>query len=295
MKLENRAADRKPGRVRSAEVMRSPEDLPERIFDPRLDLGPGVYEELRKTVKREAAFLGPKKLKIPRLSWMSWFDPSYRDDLQGIEQYKEYQLNELKRQAKLAKITPGNLRQLNRDTAYFLQQFPEDRSEVDDFTSQKERGLSLVMESNEPKNFLLKDYLVVWLQIWPQHRDEIVKQFFPQGVDELINSPECIRRIVRPSERIHFVAQVMLVFPEHREHLLKLVERLVKNFRGMLEQLSQGIDRDSFNEYHQLIGDLTIIGAKEALIDQQGLIRVELQPLSKPTAPPAPLPDRSTL
>lgn len=283
--------------VKSGEVLRPQEEERPRIFDPRLDLAPGEYEELRKTVKRRAPFLGPRIFRIPRLSWMSWFDPSYRDDLRGIEDYQERQLEDLRRQAELAKITPGNLIQLNRDIAYFLQQFPEARSEVDGFTSDKERILSIMLASTPPAeriDRILKDYLVVWLQIWPQHKAEIIKRFFPKGVDHVITGPHALSWSAKPTEHIHYASQVILAFPEHREHLLKLVDPLVRNIRGELTRLSQSLSRTDFNEYHQLIGDLTIIGAKEAFIDQQGLIRVELQPLHKPSVPP-PLPDRSTL
>lgn len=295
MKLETGASGRRPAWVRSADIMRPPEDLPDRIFDPRLDLGPGVYEELRKTVKREASFKGPKIFKIPRLSWMSWFDSSYRDDLQGIEQYKERQFHELERSAELAKVTVHNVIELNRSIAYFLQEFPEARPDTSQFTSEVERGRAMTAASGMEEMLILQNYLVVWLQLWPQARNELVNRYVPNGVDELVNKfiidP---RAFPRPTERIHFIAQVMLAFPEQRERLLKVADPYVKHIHGLLNTLSQGISREDFNEYHQLIGDLTIIGAKSALIDQAGIIQVEPRPLHQPTTP-LPLPDRSEM
>lgn len=294
MKLENRGAARRSGRARSADIMRPAEEMPERIFDPRLDLGPGVYEELRETVERTAPFLGPRIFKIPRLSWISWFDPSYRDDLRGVGQYKDRQFHKLEREAELAKVTIGNLVELNRSIAYFLQEFPDARPEIEGLISKEELGRSILASSGEGKEDILKDRLVPWLQIWPQERAAIIKRFFPEGVDTVIADPHVLNSWPRPTERIHYAAQIMLAFPEHREHLIKLVEPYVKRIHGVLTTLGQSIRREDFNEYHQLIGDLTIIGAKSAVIDQAGIIQVELQPLSKPT-PPTPLPDRSTL
>lgn len=274
--------------------MRPPEEEPERIFDPRLDLPPGEYEKLRKTVKRKAPFLGPKIFKIPRLSWMSWFDSSYRDDLRGIEDYKERQLHELERSFELATTTPANLIELNRSVAYFLQEFSEARPDLSKFTSSIERARTMMVAGGNGEMQILQNDLVVWLQLWPQARIELVKRFFPNGVDEFINTfianP---RQFPRPTERIHFISQVMLAFPEQRERLLKVAKPYVKHIRGVLNTLSQGMSREDFNEYQQLLGDLTIIGAQQAHINDQGLIQVELQPLGElrltPDLPPRPL------
>ncbi|MEK7540608.1 MAG: hypothetical protein AAB558_05175 [Patescibacteria group bacterium] len=276
---------------KSADVLLPHEELQPRIFDPRLDLPAGEYAKFRDTVKRDTSFKGPKRFKIPHVAWISWFDPSYRDDLRGVDKYKEQQVSELFIKANQVHGFDSQMRvlELNLQLARVLQQFPETRKELKELTevSRLEYVMEWIRDGVDPQ------MIVNWIQIWPEHRARIMQAAFPKGLEGFLKQEEQ-NLFDPPSNQVNYAADLSLLFPESKAFLLQLIKDALPRERARLRELSKSISPDDFKTYHRLIGDLTILGAEQATIDQHGLIQVELQPLHKLSVVP-PLPDRSTL
>lgn len=288
MKLGEWRTGRK--RLRSREMVTGPEE-PRDSFDPRLDLPPGEWERLRGMIRRKSNILGPGKITTyPELGWLAMVDETARDDLRGIPGYKDFLVEEVAQKAKF--INPSSesadWERLFIFIAKVLQEFPETRGPLKDLMHANNLDFLLRLPVFRLAS-QVKKMSIELIQIWPKEQKRIGERFFPDGFN-LEKFEHEITRTSPDMEAVHLAAQVVLLFPEHKEQIISAARPFMMRLKSNLHHF-QGSTASEFSNYQRAIRDLTILSANRAWIADDGTLQVDFP---KPTLHPVPpMPERS--
>lgn len=249
-------------------------------FDPRLDLPPGELDRLKERF-RTARKDTPQFRDLSTLRWLTLFDPEIRDIMRATDGYKEME----RKYANLA-INDDSVHRVkikNKNLAWLLLEFPEERLKQTKGLDREsfDEALSEAKLNHATPNEILKEYLYEWLILWPEKRRDILREFFPLGVDEWISTDDVLESETQIEFKLQYAAKLVTMFPEFREHIIQMTQPYLRQKEELLDKYKKYTHGAPYEIYHLLLEALTILGAERSWIDPaDGTVKVELKALT---------------
>lgn len=261
------------------------------FFDPRFDLPKNEFTRLQQLP------LGPsgtslEKQRIFATAWVSWLESDHLERIRAVPGILELELDLFHRiwgDRKTVGKVPSDLTM----AAEIITVFPQAREEL---CSVAEKDLNaLLAKATDQAMDTIRTHVVHLIQLFPQRRQELLERTFGRGELRSEHMGEYLEEVINnPAKLTVRAARCILIFPEERPRILHMIQTKERQMVARATHITSRWDDPAlFLSSQRYFGDLTILSAEQAWIDEEG--RVQVQMKSGHAGPVPNLPVRPTV
>lgn len=258
--------------VRIADIA-SPETEPESdFFDPRRDLGPLELDEMKSFVLQKP--IDP--ITNMQKAWIRWCDPAFASALDRNENLATQAMQYLHSFYGTGLSESMQTTDFIFETSSLIQFLPNKANEI----------RQIVDKITKPDDWIQSlrsadiSYSSAWaecaIELWPAEKERIKNALVNSIYNKEWPPIQALKESSPTDSFIRTAASLCLIDPTIRSEIMSVVKQRRSEVFSVKETRKKGFNG---NMYQRYVKALTILGAKDASINEQGIIEVEMYSL----------------